>query len=124
MQSEKNPRELSNQELIGGYQDNLDDYIRWIGKGIDLNDGWIEEAEYMSFARGEVHEFVTELEKRGLKFDHKKLEDADALWQKWIIGHADPSFKLEHNREGRPKEHWWEWIDQLGTLSQTQLHTL
>ncbi|HEY6736368.1 MAG TPA: hypothetical protein VI322_01485 [Candidatus Saccharimonadia bacterium] len=124
MKKEKEYYQMDDEELRAIYDDNLRGYKDWINKEIDLNEGWLEEAEYMSFARGEIHNIIEEQRKRGFKFDEMLLKSYDSQWQKWILEHNDSEFRLEHNREGQPRQHWWEWIDQLASLTEDQRSTL
>ncbi|HUC89769.1 MAG TPA: hypothetical protein VMR45_03130 [Patescibacteria group bacterium] len=115
--------EMTDENLLKSYSENVKDYKRWIDKEIDLNEGWIEEAEYMSFARSEIHEIVEELDKRKLDVDKSSLKQYDQEWQSWILANTAPNFKLEHSRQGIPKNNWWDWIDQLDTLTDVQRST-
>jgi hypothetical protein len=115
---------LSDKQLPKKYQYDLASYREWINKEINLNEDWLEEAEYMSFARGELHKIVEEFRHRSLKNDFSELQALDKRWQTWILNHSDPDFKLEHPRERMPKSRWWEWVDELGTLTDEQRKTL
>ncbi len=124
MRKETSYGNMADSDLIHDFEKSLSGYKRWIAKRFDLNEDELEEAEYMSFTRREIHKIVEELQKRGITYDAQELARSDREWQNWILSHSDPSFKLEHPRDDQPKSHWWEWIDQLASLTDEQRNTL
>jgi hypothetical protein len=96
------------------------EYEEWIKKCIELNGDWTEEIEYMIFLRGEIHESVAGLEPAEME----KLRKLDGIWQSWAVAHTDHGFSLERSRDGVPFELWWNWIDQISGLTESQRSTL
>ena len=102
----------------------LSSYRRWVEKRFELEEAFLEEAEYLSFHRGEIHKIVEELQRRKIRFAFNDIRDVDSVWQDWILKKTSPGFSLEHPRDNQPKSHWWEWIDKLDELSEEDKTTL
>lgn len=124
MQEGHDLNRLSDSDLTKVFDDHLQEYGRWIDKEIEPNDGWVEELEYMSFIRGEIHNIVVEMQKRHLEFNSSLLSKHDSDWQSWLEAKHGKGFRLEHPREAATKNQWWEWIDQLNKLSPEERTTL
>jgi hypothetical protein len=116
--------QANNQEIQTEFYEQLKEYSEWVGKKISPTNDWLEEIEYIIFSRGELHDLVVEIEKRKLDIDMEKLREVDKEWQKWISEHAAADFVLEHSGNEVSKGFWWEWIDQLNSLTPEQKSAL
>jgi hypothetical protein len=116
--------DLTDDQLVTVFNRLLRSYRDWVENKFELENTWVEEIEYLSFHRGELHTIVTLLKAKELDADLDELKEIDKLWQQWISKKTSPGFSLEHSRDGIPKDHWWEWVDQLSKLSAEERSTL
>ena len=98
----------------------LDEYRGWVDKNIPLSSDWLEEIEYLTFLRGQLHDVAGRTEGQ----DTDTLRAIDKKWQLWAIANTSPEFSLESGREDAPKSQWWMWIDRLGELTEEERSTI
>jgi hypothetical protein len=120
----KDYKDMTKDELLESYKGNLEEYVLWVSKDFLLDEDWLEEIEYMTFIRSQLHQIIEILDKRGISVDIKLLHNQDIKWQEWAINHTDLHFEIEHKRDGIPKIYWWDWIDHLEDLSPEERSTI
>ena|SRR5580704_17099359 len=114
------------RNIIGELKSCIDEYDRWIHKNILPREDWEEEMEYMSFTRSQIHELLCSLE-RNIEVHSLeiRIRALDRQWQSWILQNTPKyAFKIAHRRDKHAKKFWWEWIDQLDSLKDSELETL
>lgn len=116
--------DLSDDLLVRKFNKSLGTYKDWVENEWELHESFVEEIEYLSFHRGELHTMVELLKHRKLDIDLDELKEIDKKWQNWILKKTAPGFSLEHSRDNKSKEYWWEWVDQLDNLSADEKSTL
>lgn len=105
----------------------INEYDRWVHKNILPREDWEEEMENMSFLRAEIHKLLEQLEMhKEIKVLESRIRILDQQWQTWILENTPKkyAFKIAHPRNDQPKKYWWEWIDQLDSLNDSDLKTL
>lgn len=103
MEEEEHPHEMTDKELLTEFQKWIQEYKEWVNNKFDLDESWIEEAEYMSYARSWLHATIQELEKRRLAHDTIPVKKLDQEWQAWIVNNKAKDFVLEQPRNHIPK---------------------
>lgn len=92
-------------------------YSEWIEKQIPVNNDWIDDINYMSFVRDEIHKQVVDGQ-----VDPESLATVrtlDAKWQDQIASSIDKNFKYSDKPQGDYADHLWWWhIDRLTELSE------
>jgi len=115
---------MTTSQLLREYRDMMDAYRTWVNKDIWLHEAEQEEVVELFTIRDGIHTLVQELHLQGVAIEEAEIRRIDTKWQKWILSHRDVSFDWPHNDPQRPKEHWWEWVDQLSSLTDKQRSTL
>lgn len=100
----------------------IEDYEEWIRKEIPINDGWVDEINYLSFLREEIHQKLKSESSESLT---SRLKLLDSQWQTQIASTIDKKFRYtDKPQQYYPEDFWWWHIDRLDELTEGQKSTL
>ncbi len=103
-------------------KEDLDDYSEWIDKDIPIHDGWIDEINYISFIRDEIHQSINSETSADII---NSLRLLDQKWQKQIELSISKNFKYtDKPQKDYPNAFWWWHIDKLDDLTEQERSTL
>lgn len=92
----------------------INDYKEWVNKEIPINSDWIDEINYISHVREEIHEKKDRLTPKQLN-EVKKL---DQKLQSWISGNTARGFVYtDKPKDFIGSQMWWWQLDKLESLS-------
>lgn len=100
----------------------IEEYSEWIKKKIPISEGWIDEINYISFIRDDIHRGIKDEADTALR---EKLRLLDREWQDQIIATIDKEFQYTDRLPGNyPNDLWWWHIDRLSELTEAERSTL
>lgn len=111
---------MNSDDKIDGY---IEEYKEWIEKNIPVGGEWIDELNYLSFLRSEIHNYIT---RKGDQFPEiEEIRSLDKKWQRQIEDTLDASFNYtDKPAKVYPKEEWWWHIDKLQQLTDLEKSSL
>ena len=103
-------------------EEDIREYSEWIEKRIPINNDWIDEINYLSFIRDEIHQNIQGEKSASIV---AKLQSLDRKWQKHITLQIDSNFQYTNRPlDNYTDDLWWWHIDMLDQLSTQQKSTL
>lgn len=103
-------------------EEDIREYSEWIEKRIPINNDWIDEINYLSFIRDEIHQNIQGEKSASIV---AKLQSLDRKWQKHITLQIDSNFQYTNRPlDNYTDDLWWWHIDILDQLSTQQKSTL
>ncbi|MDO4684497.1 MAG: hypothetical protein Q4B06_02200 [Candidatus Saccharibacteria bacterium] len=86
----------------------IKEYREWVDKNIPIDTHWIEEINYLSHIRQEIHDTV---KRSGNVPDHilEDIKQIDTAWQVYILKNGTKSFTYSDkpSKYCTSKDWWW-----------------
>ncbi len=100
----------------------VEDYAEWVKKDVPVDKNWIDEINYLSFLRDEIHKKIN----KGTDSDFKEMvHQLDIQWQHQVSLSISKDFTYTDKPRGEYPDHFWWWhLDRLDELTDQQKTTL